>query len=383
MNEEKEAIQVFSYDPEKDGEAKSKVEKKTKEVKMIYKRPSLAFEIFDKTVFSVAAKDEKAPENEKKAPENVQFVKPDQSNNPPNSSKKFESPYERVERLKNELSEFKKQLEALANGDSIQDVSKSGKDSLLEKLDNLEMDYGAILNDTRISPFLKNSNPFPKSTLNRPDSEIVSNMIAQVGSLGGVGSEGVSYELFHRSKVGDKERRLNEVERQLNAIEKKVGAWGKNTKFKNMHEAMTDLYSKLELLQGTNIDSLTRRIESLNAELTLQQHLMRLPGAKGGEKCIDELHDIMKPKNKSMKEIPKWGKQLQENNEKHTKQTNAVLRLQKLQRTQAGLSSLLTEDFEALAQASTSMDENMKILKCNVESFQKRFAALEAQLKLC
>lgn len=363
---ENDAIRIYEYD----GESEPLPKSKEIEVKTVYKTAQLAFETFDSKLFSSELEDEKASDT-------LHFVKPETSHAANSSTKKFESPHERIHRIEKEIKTLGKQLDELSEGDPITQIT-SGK--VLKDIDNMEMDFGAILNDTRISPYLINDSPFPKSTLNKPDSEIASSLINQCGNLGGKGQNGVAYELFHRKRVGEKELRLNEVDRRVHALEKRVGTVGKNTGFKNMHAALCDLYNKLNLLQGSNIDTLTRRIASMNAELELQKRLLRIKGAKGGEKKINELAELMQKGSKTTKEIPNIIKKLESQDKRHKNQTAALLRLQKLQRTQAGLTSLLKKDEEVLTEVQKNMDENMSRLKANIGSFRERFAALNSKL---
>lgn len=364
---ENDAIQTYEYDGESDPLPKAK----EVEVKTVFKTAQLAFETFDSKLFSCKLEDEKASET-------LHFVEPETSHAKHSSTKKFESPHERIHRIEKEIKILSKQLDELSGGDPITQIT-SGE--VLKEIDNMEMDFGAILNDTRISPYLINDSPFPKSTLNKPDSEIASSLISQCGNLGGKGQNGVSYELFHRKRVGEKELRLNEVDRRLLALEKRVGTVGKDTGFKNMHAALSDLYNKLNLLQGSNIDSLTRRIASMNAELELQKRLLRIKGAKGGEKKINELDELMQKGSKTTKEIPTIIKKLESQDARHKNQTAALLRLQKLQRTQTGLISLLQNDEAVLSDVEKNMAANMQRLKANIDSFKKRFAALNSKLK--
>jgi len=366
-----ENIQEFVYNPEDDGKADPEEELKGEKVKILYTKPTLAFETFNQKLFSPAVEDGKNSENR-------YFCEDEKSNRARGSSKKFESPFERVQRMKSEITDLQHQLEALSSGDAIGEISSG---AVLENIDNLEMDFGAILNDVRISPYLTNNTPFSKSNLRRPDSELADSIISQVGALCGTGKEGVQYELLYRNKAGDKELRLNEVDRRVSALEKRIGKIGKKDGFKSMHTALGDLYHKLDLLQGSNIDGLTRRIASMNCELTLQNHLLRIKGAKGGEKLITQLHGIMQKGTASAKQLPNTIMGLESQNESHKAQTESILRLQKLQRTQAALQSLLAEDSDALGKAGENIGKNAEILKNNIASFKKRFSNLNAKLK--
>lgn len=339
-------------------------------MKIVYKTAALAFETFDKKLFSCKIEDQKASDS-------LHFVESEDSHAGVNTVRKFESPHERINRIGQEIKSLSKQLDSLSQGDPIKQITSG---AVLKDIDNMEMDFGAILNDTRISPYLINDAPFSKSTLNRPDSEIAAGLVNQVSNLGGKGQAGVTYELFHRKKAGDKELRLNAVERRVDALEKRVGTVGKKAGFSNMHAALGDLYKKLDLLQGSNIDSLTRKIASMNSELELQKHLLRIKGAKGGEKKINELAEIMQKGSKTTKELPKMIKDLQAQDERHTGQTGAVLRLQKMQRTQQALTSILTQDQEVLEKVGENLDANMKRLKENIASFKKRFSVLNSKL---
>merc|ERR1712130_666249 len=369
-DQEKDTVKIYEYNP-KDKSGKAKVAQKVVEPKKVYKTTALAFEAFNKKLFTPAISDEKNSTN-------LHIV---QESNNISKVKKFESAHERLARIKSELASFKSDLDALAAGDSIQAISESeGKDSVLSNINRLEMEFGAILNDVRISPYMLNDSPFPKSTLNRPDSEITSAIINQISAHSGYGSGGCTYELIARKKAGDKELRLNDVERRIVALETRVGTIDKKTGFKNMHDALNDLYNKLELLQGNNIDGLTRKIASTNTELQLQQHLLKKKGAKGGEKLINELHKMFQNGEKSINNLPGMIAKLQKNDEKHKSQTQAILRLQKLQRVQLGLKSVLEQDKATLAQVNENLSQNMKILKQNMDSFKQRFAALNKSL---
>jgi len=363
---ENEQMVIYEYD----GQSEALPKKNEPEVKIVYKTAALAFETFNNKLFSRQIEDHKVSEN-------THVVDPEKSHTGTNSSIKFESPQERIARIGQEIKTLSKQLDSLSQGDPIKQITSG---AVAKDIDNMEMDFGAILNDIRISPYLINDAPFSKSTLNRPDSEIAAGLINQVGNLSGKGQSGISYELFHRTRAGDKELRLNAVERRVDALEKRVGTVGKKTGFNNMHAALGDLYKKLDLLQGSNIDSLTRKIASMNSELELQKHLLRIKGAKGGEKKINELAEIFQKGSKTTKELPEIIKGLQAQDERHKAQTDAVLRLQKLQRSQQALSSILTQDQEVLEKVAENMAENMKLLKGNIENFKKRFSVLNSKL---
>lgn len=361
-------MEVFEYDPE-NGDAEPLRAVETAEVKYVYRNTALACETFNAKLYTRASEDEKASEH-------VQFVEESFATEG-NGTRKFESPHERLARVKAELAHFTKQLDSLSTADAIEEIS-TGK--VLQSIGDMETDFGAILNDSRISPYLTNDAPFAKGTLNRPDSEITDALISQLGSQGGKGLKGVSYELVHRKKAGDKELRLNEVERRIGSLEKKVGTLGKEDGFENLSKGLGDLYNKLELLQGSNIDGLTRRIASTNAELQLQQHLMRIKGAKGGEKLVDKLHETFEAGDKSIKAIPNIILGLQSSDERHRSQVDAVLRLQSLQRMQLGLNSVLKDDKAALETVSANMAENVKVLKGNIANFKQRFTDLNKKL---
>jgi len=370
-DQEKDTVKIYEYNPA-DKSKKSKSDCKVEESKKVYKTTALAFEAFNKKLFTPATS------ADEKSSANIHIVQEPSSSS---KVKKFESAHERLARIKREHVSFKASLDALAAGDSIKAISESeGKDSVVQEIDRLEMEFGAILNDVRISPFMPNNSPFPKSTLNRPHSEITKSMIPQINTHSGAGLSGCTYELIARKKAGDKELRLNEVERRINALEARVGKIDKKTGFKSMHDALRDLYNKLELLQGNNIDGLTRKIASTNTELQLQQHLLRIKGAKGGQKLITELHKVFQGGEKNIKSLPDMVAKLQKHNEKHKAQTQALLRLQKLQRMQLGLKSILTQDKETLAQVSENLGQNMEILKKNIDCFKQRFAALNKSL---
>lgn len=295
--------------------------------------------------------------------------------------KKIETPLEKLCRLQHEVSQLRYDLDAVACGKGTKDKT----DKVSVNINDVENDVSSILNDARIAPYLAKDAHLSKAGIHSEEANVSGALIDQLRDFGG-GGKGVSYQLY-AEKTGAEKMRLIELDRKIGTLERKVGSVDDKEKvgFEELNDALSGLYSKLELLDGHKLESIQRRLSSLNTEFELLEgNMPKLKNnTKSSEKQFNELYSHMKKWNKCTIELPQFVARLESQVSVHTEHSETILRVQKLRRQQLALNTLLKSDQEALKNANKSLHQNMAIMNKNIKNFKKRFTELEKKIKKC
>lgn len=298
-----------------------------------------------------------------------------------NDKKKFETPLEKLQRLKHEVELFEHDLSIVTTDKPIKEQSSK----ITVNIGSIETDFNSVLNDSRIAPYISNDIPFNKSAITKEESEVAGALIDQLVDFGG-GSKGVGYGLYAQETTSKDKIKLIELDRQIGALEKKVGTIDDVEKvgFSEINEALSILYRKLELLDGHKLESIQRRMTTLTTEFELLEgNMPKLRGTKSSEKQFNELYSHMKKWNKCTLQLPHFVHRLESQVNVHKQHSETLLRLQKLRRQQLALNNIMMQDREALKNVNASLGQNMAIMNKNINNFKKRFTELEKKIKKC
>lgn len=297
--------------------------------------------------------------------------------------KNCETPMEKLQRLKYEVQQLTKDLDTVTSGSNTNAESAKASVCIAE----IETHFSNILCDSRIAPYLSKDVPLNKSGIANEQSECAGALIDQLKDFGGGGGkQGVEYNLYKNENLAGDHMRLIELDRQIGALETNLGSIGSTEKtgFSEINSALSDLYRKLELLDGHKLESVQRRISNLGTEIEiLEGNMPKLRGKQTSAQKFEELYTYMKKWDDGTRELPGFILRLESQVSVHRESAQTLLRMQKLGRQQLALNNLLTQDREALTKANASIGTNLTIMNNNIKNFKKRFAELEKKIKKC
>jgi len=146
---------------------------------------------------------------------------------------------------------------------------------------------------------------------------------------------------------------------------------------------LSTLQSKLDLLEPSKLENISRRIKAINEEMDLlkqtRESLAKNPLPSQHEK-IEALWNIMSRWDEACLSVPLLVSRLQSLRRLHEESVDATSRLQHLEGRQTALAELLEQDRAALAKVGDSLSKNVVLLENNVRILQARAAEINEKI---
>jgi chromosome segregation ATPase len=369
-------------------------EKKNEDIVEMELRPQLAFEKFAGKVFDPRV-GEAAPSPLR--PAASEFV------SLPHSERRFESPFERFMRLKDELASFQKDLQALAEASKVSDQSTAqAAAALTRELAAMEQSVAAMSSNQAFRPFLASEFVDPDLLRQKSLLDQLVQQLERAGSGSGAAPAAaaadkkpdasthggrVVYELFYNPQKEAARRLMNlvDIDRRITGLERTLGAASdeRNLGFSDVYTAINSIRRRMELLDQSKLDQVYRRVRTLMSELDLlesQKARLQGPDATKQDEKINQLFDMMTKWDEAAQLLPSVIARLQSLRDVHEESAQAVLRMQDLEAQQAQMRTLLQQDHDALQAASQSLASNMKTMTENVRKLHERVEALSTKI---
>ena len=303
---------------------------------------------------------------------------------------RIESPMERYQRLRVEVSEFENDLRSLEAAttsekekeskliDGFLPKVKNGINDLLKQLSNLEGNpsLGTLLLSRHSS-----------SSMNAFQSDLSTNIKTNLEQM--KGSPDVSNSPNSSDTVGgsagDNSRLLADaaLEERVNRLEKFLGVASSNVaNSSSVLSIMDDLEKKMATLTPAFLESVRRRTKMLSQELDsvskkMKRHGGSLSGQTDQEKeKIIKLYDTMVKYDHVSEEIPVIVERLKSVENLHRKSLDFDRKLKQLEEAQLSCLEYLKRDEEILTNLEQSMTENAVIMEKNINMLDEKFKGL-------
>ncbi|CAL1536482.1 unnamed protein product [Lymnaea stagnalis] len=219
----------------------------------------------------------------------------------------------------------------------------------------------------------------------KPGSDVKGKEKEPVGSKD---KDCVLYELYYRpeqsqfsknAKLATLEERLERLENVIGRSFDKMNVLTADSENKSLIGAVATLNSKLSLLDASNTETVEAR---LNAVLQKMQQIAekkeKEPQADPDkQKRISELYDIVKKWEGTAETLPQVVDRLISLKELHEQALQFSQALSYLDTAQQELKASITAHSDMQKQLETSLEENNKIVRQNVESIGKRLDSIK------
>ena len=304
---------------------------------------------------------------------------------------RIESPMERYQRLRVEVSEFENDLRALEAAtmsekekeiklmDGFLPKVKNGISDLLKQLSNLE-------GNPSLGPLLLSRHG--SSSMNAFQSDLSTNIKTNFEQMkfnsdatGMAESSGTSSR-----SMTDTSRLLVDaaLEERINRLEKYLGVPSTNVaNSSSVLSIMDDLEKKMATLTPAFLESVRRRTKMLIQELDsvskkMKRHGGSLSGQTDQEKeKIIKLYDAMVKYDHVSEEIPVIVERLKSVEGLHRQSLDFDRKLKQLEEAQLSCLEYLKRDEEILTNLEQSMTENAVIMEKNINVLDEKFKGLQ------
>jgi len=170
-----------------------------------------------------------------------------------------------------------------------------------------------------------------------------------------------------------------ELDRRVAAIEKSLGTV-KSGGYGTVAQGIATLYRKIEFMDEHKLEGVYRRVTALRSELELLEHTPKEHGAVGGVEKFKEASETVAKWDKAAGEVSQIADRMASLKEVHENAANALLRLQRVERLQLALVTMLGQDKESLDKVTTALSENVKVLENNIKAFRTRVDLVNLKL---
>lgn len=276
----------------------------------------------------------------------------------------FESPVERVLRLRREIKGFAAELTLLSvQTEAKGDASREAR----TVVQGLEQGMSALLSDERIRPYLQH-NHTATHLLSGGDPVLHAAMDAAHGG------EGFALSLASTAGV-----RAEALEAKLAAVEAVVGQTA-GVGGEDLRTRLAKVQARIASVEVPQLDALSRRIQAVQADLLLHEPQRRAtegaPPSEATKAQVEELVAIEGKYAAQVKETPRLLKQLHEGQSTHASAADALTRLSNLAQQSEAIAEMLAADQEGLNSMQSSFGDNMQVMEANMVALEARLAAI-------
>lgn len=310
-----------------------------------------------------------------------------------NGSPETETPQQRYQRLKHEMSEL---LEEVNN---LKETSKSDENQDQTALVDLSMNVESLQNQ------IVNVNLYDIlgteliANISDPHGTLQKKLVTEIGTFKATDTakaankatedpnkNGITYKIIYKptdsqkgvsSKATDLESRIKKLEALLGSDENKLSLLTTPGQGKTLLSSINYLSSRLNLLDPANLEVVEARLSYLS------QHLQQMADKKSQldnlekQNKIMELYDLAK-KTESMSEIlPKVVERLESLQQVHDQAMQFKQALSQLETIQQQLLITLKNDEKFLKEAQDSFSKNSDVLHQNVKLLDERISKLK------
>ncbi|KAJ3440503.1 dynactin subunit [Anaeramoeba flamelloides] len=298
------------------------------------------------------------------------------------AEKKFESPLQRYQRLSFEVSSF------------LKEISTKEPKSLEEK----KLTSTKSLNDTlrRIQNSLTISkNNIKGETLKGEHSVNLTNkVISEIGELQDPktlnrlkrNTNTVTYEMYSKDlseKELKKNASLSELGPRISQLEKIIGDNTDNNSYLNsstqnkqsIYRRIMDLKRKIEILDSNKLGLLKKKTQDIIEKLDKEKNKTKIDQDTNTK--FLEIYEKMKKYNKIVNEIPILISRLNILQQIHEEKISVIKHLYELESKQKELETNTSHQKPVLDILKQNLEENMKVIKSNMELLQKRVKKIQ------
>mmetsp|Transcript_10619 Transcript_10619/g.20139 ORF Transcript_10619/g.20139 Transcript_10619/m.20139 type:complete len:378 (+) Transcript_10619:82-1215(+) len=291
----------------------------------------------------------------------------------------YESPLERLLRMREELNNLKQDLTGLAAVES-----DPAMEALSKNLNQLQTEMTTVCSKHKLATLLPHDYVASGKVLQRPAHSTPEGqqLLHQLQLASSSTDPQVRYSLFSQDLASGVVPTL-EVEPKLTAMERIVGDTATASKdFATLFQALQNLLSTANLLDTTKLDSLLRRSKSLRTEIELfEQQKTATEGAPPSAAQADRiasLSTLVQRCSSDVSNLPTITKKIVAKEKENTAASNVLIRLQRLQQQQKDLQAVVDNDREGLQQLASSFQANMGVLNANVTALCSRLDKLNS-----
>lgn len=354
-------------------------------------RPQLAFEKFAGKVFDVGSMNFSDSASKRFLYETSSMQTELRAGRGPTSTS-FETPIQRFNRLRDEIAEFKREMESYADDKdlAVGSVSKA----IVGQLRGLSDDLQSTLADKRLIPYLK-----PGSSSSVEQLAMLDRLKTEIAQFGEAKSDApevnsnangkIVYELYYNPAKDASRNQFNvgTVDKRLALVEKTLGTMPpeKAFGFPDLSSALQYIQSRLDLLSQEKLDTVHRRIKAVMSEFDALQASAEKAGQNADQVAnterINEIFQMMKRWDDAAQQVPLVVSRLLSLKELHEEGAEAVIRMQAMQGEHDLVRKTAEENKSALDSVKKSLSENIQTMLGNMQRLDERFEAVEARMK--
>jgi hypothetical protein len=266
----------------------------------------------------------------------------------------FEPPAARLRRLTAEVAEFKTWMEGLADTPAL--ISADDQQCVLQELTALETTLATL-------PKLEER----RATGNRA---ILSQLMQQLDRREDSAKPGaIAYDLYYTPKASAVDDRVAALEARIIALETSVGT--PVAPFQNVTAGITALEEQLETLNEDKLDRVSKRLQTVNEELTAVLKFKEDAHLTADAK-VAELYQLCHQWEAAAPALPHLLERLRILKVVHDESAAFAARLAALEQQQIELRAMLTQCTEAMASLRRFMLENIETMRTNMEYLEAK-----------
>jgi len=298
----------------------------------------------------------------------------------------FESPLERFYRLKDEISQLERDLQAMARSAP---AKKSASAGLARELAELGHDLSSLSTNPNFLPFAEQHVPDKETIQQRVQLNHLIAQLAAVPSASEAKEDSSTTLALFRTKNDTQRQQTNltELDSRIVQLEHFIGNLGddKTLGWPDLHSALQSVRRKLESLDQSKLDAAYRRIRTLISELdTLTTSKDKAQAAGQVPALLEKINQLFETVNRwdeAAEILPPVAARLQSLRDLREECAGAVVTVQKIEVQTAEAQWLLQQSKETLARVETSLVQNAQSLQDRVASVEKSFTALHAPVR--
>eukprot|EP00741_Cyanophora_paradoxa_P003552 tig00000093_g3450.t1 len=278
------------------------------------------------------------------------------------ASRRFESPAQKLYRLRGEVAEFLEELDALQQAETQDDSAhaeagggrrRGGAGRLAGELRELQEQLAGVLRDQRKRGLLLAGDPAAPVSAEL-SSQLSQRLAAQIEAL--------------------------RLEARIARLEKLLG--NSDPAAPCLRGSVEEVRRRLALLDPARLDAIQRKLQALGPQLELLAKQKALLGSAAGpsEKKVGELYGALERWDAVSQQLPALVARLHSLRALHESAAHFKATLAALEAEQAGASDALRSQAALLVRLERGLAENAAAASANFAALEARVAALQAKL---
>jgi hypothetical protein len=293
-------------------------------------------------------------------------------------SHKLESPLQRYQRLRFELDELAKDLEAAKQADKDGQLAKVLPDQLATEVSTMQSHMVQLLQNDAAKAVIEPD--FAAWLQSKKQSDLSESLLSTLKQLqqGGAPTkatgEGVTYELFCAAPVageGGRDAKLGQLEAKLAALERAVGSGAAGS---SISDQLTKLEGGLKLLDnsGTHMDVLRKKLDVLSTQLNIASSKQKESVTADQNAKVNEIYNTVTQWDKVAQQLPTLIGRLHALKALHMQSASFTTAVSSIEEEQQRVTKALAENSALLSQMEKSFSDNLTTVHANITELEKK-----------